>query len=600
VLLAGAVVGCAESPPNPAAENAAKTWRAETDSGEAALRRNELFEAEKCFEAAVGEAENFGPDDPRLARLGDARRELGKYEEAEILLRRTLVLDGKRLGANGLQYTRDSLDLPRGCGLTGKHGEADALYVGAQAIVARKFAPHDRLAGIRLFGLTARRSVLSVAGSIGRIGRRSERNFVNVTVEQLAPCKKLVRVEIEPAKVEEVFDEIIKEYQREARLPGFRPGKAPKEMIAKRFETEIQDEVKRKLITDAYRKAMAEQKITVVVTPDIEEIQFARGQPMQFAATVETAPEFQLPEYRGLPARRETGGVTAEDVERALGMMRERQATFLTVEREVKKGDIAVVNYSATCEGKPLTDFAPTARGLTEKKAFWIETEKDSFLPGFSAQLAGAKAGGKRSVNIDFPADFMAEVKEKVLPEMDQKFAESWGAKDLEALREGVRSDLQNEWNQTQSRKMRQQVTHALLQTIQCELPETMVTEETRSVVYNIVSENQQRGISKEALDAQKDSIYAGASQVAKERVKAQFVFQKIAEKEGVRVEQMEIAGRLQAMAAEYNMTVDKLFKELEKNNRLGDVHTQIRDDKVINLLVQYAKIEDVPAAAKA
>jgi len=434
---------------------------------------------------------------------------------------------------------------------------------------------------------------------------------VNVTVEILAPCKKLMRVEVEPEKVEESFQEVTRDYQREVRLPGFRPGKAPKDMVAKRFEKEIQEEAKRKLISDAYRKAVAEQKITPVLAPDVEEIQFARGQALQFAVTVETAPDIQLPEYKGLPAHREMGGATPQDIERALQLFRERQAAYLPVPREVRKGDIAVVNYTGTCDGKPLTDIAPTARGLTEKKAFWIETEKDSFLPGFGPQLLGAKAGEKRAVNIDFPPDFMipllagkkavyevevVEVKEKVLPEVNQKFAESWGAKDLDTLREGVRSDLQNEWNQTQSRKMRQQVTQALLQGVQCDLPETLVTEETRAIVYGIVSDNQQRGIPKEVLDAEKDKIYATANAAAKERVKAQFVFRKIAEKEGVRVEQLEIANRLQALATENKMPVDKLYKELEKNHRLEDLHRQILHDKVVDLLVQYAKIEDVPA----
>jgi trigger factor len=423
-----------------------------------------------------------------------------------------------------------------------------------------------------------------------------------------------MRVEVEPEKVEETFQEITRDFQREARMPGFRPGKAPKEMIAKRFETEIQEEAKRKLISDSYRKAVAEQKITPVLVPDVEEIQFARGQALQFAATVETAPEIQLPEYKGLPVRRETGGASPEDIERALQMFRERQATYLTVTREVAKGDIAVVNYTGTCEGKPLTDIAPTARGLTEKKAFWIETEKDSFLPGFSQQLLGARAGEKRTVNVDFAADFMipllagkkgvyevevVEVKEKVLPAVDQKFAESWGAKDLETLREGVRSDLQNEWNQTQNRKMRQQVIQALLQAVQCDLPETLVTEETREIVYNIVSDNQQRGVPKEVLDAEKEKIYTMANATARERVKAQFVFRKIADKEGVRVEQLEIAGRLQALATEHKMPVDKLYKELEKNHRLENLYRQILHDKVVDLLVQFAKIEDVPAPAR-
>jgi trigger factor len=195
----------------------------------------------------------------------------------------------------------------------------------------------------------------------------------------------------------------------------------------------------------------------------------------------------------------------------------------------------------------------------------------------------------------------LVEVKEKILPELDQKFAESWGAKDLAALREGVRADLQNEWNQTQNRKIRQQVTQALLRSVECDLPEVVVTGETRNLVYNIVSDNQQRGVSKEALDAEKDNIYATANNAARERVKAMFVFQKIAEKEGIRVDQRDILARLQTLAAENKTPVEKLFQELEKNHRLEEVvHRPILHDKVVDLLVQYAKIEDVLAPAKA
>jgi trigger factor len=438
---------------------------------------------------------------------------------------------------------------------------------------------------------------------------------VNVTVENLAPCKKLLRVEVEPEKIEAAFEEVARRFQREAKFPGFRPGKAPKEMVIKRFESDIQDEVKRKLITDSFRAACAEQKIKPVVAPDIEEVQFTRGQPLHFVATMETAPEFNLPEYKGLHAQREVGGATPKDIDEALRLFQEKQKTFLTVDRPLQRGDVAVVNYAGACEGKPITDIAPTAKGLTENKAFWIETEKDSFLPGFSGQLLGAKSGEKRTVTIDFAADFMlpalagkkgvyevevVEVKEKVLPEMNQKFAESWGAKDMEALREGVRADLQNEWNQTQNRKIRQQVADALLRSVQCELPESVVTAETREIVYSIVSDNQQRGVPKAALDAEKDNIYATAHNVARERVKAMFVFQKIAENEGIRVEKTDVVARLQALAVEHKMPVDKLYQELEKNGRMEQVvHLPILHDKVINLLVQYAKIEDVLAAPK-
>jgi trigger factor len=436
---------------------------------------------------------------------------------------------------------------------------------------------------------------------------------VNVTVEKLGPCKRLLRVEVGPEQVEETFKEITGEFQREARLPGFRAGKAPKDMVAKRFETEIQAEVKRKLISDSYKKAVFEQKLTVVGRPDLEEIQFSRGQPLQFAANLETAPEFELPEYKGLPASREAASVTSQDIERAIHTLAHQQTKFETVARELKNGDVAVVNYTGTCEGKPVTETVPTARGLTEQKGFWINVDGTSFIPGFGTQLAGMKAGDKRQITVDFPADFavpqlsgkkgaydveLVEAKEKRVPAIDEEFAKSYGAENLEKLREGIRADLQRELNLKQSRLIRQQVTHNLLDKVQCELPESLVEEETRHIVYGIVNENQERGIPKEAIDAEKEQIYATANATAKQRVKATFIFQKIAEKEGVRIEQLEIARRLQDIATQHKVPLEKLVKDFEKSGRIADIYNQLLTEKVIDLLVQFARIQDVSITA--
>jgi trigger factor len=143
-------------------------------------------------------------------------------------------------------------------------------------------------------------------------------------------------------------------------------------------------------------------------------------------------------------------------------------------------------------------------------------------------------------------------------------------------------------------------VVESLLKQIQCDLPESLVHDETRSVVFNIVSENQRRGVPKDVMDAQKEQIYASANATAKDRVKASFIFQKIAEKEGVRVSQAEIANRLQLMAAQYKMPAEKLVKELEKRDGLGEVYQQILSEKVVDLLVLNAKIEDITVVPQA
>jgi trigger factor len=433
---------------------------------------------------------------------------------------------------------------------------------------------------------------------------------VNVTVENLAPCKKLVRVEVEAAKVDETFESVTGEFRKEANLPGFRPGKAPREMVLRKYDKDIQDEVRRKLISEAYRKAVEEQKLDVLGQPDIEEIQFSRGQPLQFAATVETAPEFELPEYKGLVAKREARVVTDEDVDKALTVLREQRTDFKLVDRPVQSGDIAVVNYTGTCEGKPITDLAPTAKGLTEKKNFWVEVTANSFIPGFADQLLGAKAGDQRTVNVDFPAEFVTpqlagkkgvyavevvEVKEKMLPALDDELAKAYGAESLEKLRAGVRRDLENELNHKQDKTIRNQLVRTLLDRVNFELPASAVAQETRNVVYDIVQENAKRGISRAVIEQQKEQIYTAATHGAKERVKVAFLLQKIAEKEDIKVSQEEIAQRVQFMASLYQIPADKFLKDLQKRNGLIEVYDQVMNEKVMDLLQQNAKIEDVP-----
>lgn len=447
-----------------------------------------------------------------------------------------------------------------------------------------------------------------------RIRRYCERFFVNVTVENLAPCKKLLRVEVDTAAVEEVFKSITKDFRKQAALPGFRPGKAPEPLVVKKYENEIAEEAKRKLIGDSYRKAVEDQKLDVLGYPDIEEIQFGRGQALQFAATVETAPDFQLPDYKGLPAKREARTVTEEDVERALNLLREQRVDYSTAARGAQPGDVAVVNYTGTCDGKPLTEIAPTAKGLTEQKGFWVEMKPDSFIPGFADQLQGIQAGEKRTVTVTFPADFVqkelsgrqgvylvevVEVKEKVLPVLDDAFAKTLGAESLEKLRAGVRTDLENELKSKLSRDVRTQVVKGLMSRVNFELPESAVAQETKQVVYGIVQENAKRGVSRETIEKEKDMIYSAAANQGKENVKLQFLIQKIAEKEDIKVSQEEILRRVQTLATVYEIPAEKFVKDLQKRNGFIEIYDQLAREKVFDFLEANAQIEEVPVAAK-
>lgn len=421
-----------------------------------------------------------------------------------------------------------------------------------------------------------------------------------------------MRVELDATAVNTAFDAVTKDYQKQAALPGFRPGKAPLPMVVKKYDAEIKDEAKRKLIGDAYRKAIDEQKLQVVGYPDIEEVQFGRGQSLQFTATIETAPDFQLPEYKGLPATLETKSVTDADVERALDLLRGQHANYNTVARPLASGDIAVVNYTGTCEGKVITELAPTAKGLTEQKNFWVETTEGKFIPDFAEQLIGASASDKRTVNVDFPADFvtkelqgkkgvyeveLVEVKEKSLPTLDDELAKKFGAENLDALKVGVRADLENELKYSRSKNLRGQLVRALLGKVNFDLPESAVANETRNVVYDLVRQNTQRGIARELIENQKDEIYAMAAGNAKERVKLAFVVGRIAEQEKIQASQEDVIKRAQQLAMMYQTPFEQFIKDLQKRNGVNELYEQVLHEKVLELLEKNAIItESAPA----
>jgi len=454
----------------------------------------------------------------------------------------------------------------------------------------------------------------SLSGEITRtsitFSEKRKGSLVNVTVENLAPCKKLVRVEVDAQKVDETFDTVSRNYQKEANLPGFRPGKAPLPMVLRKYEKDILDETKRKLISDSYKKAVDEQSFEVLGYPDIEEVQFSRGQPLLFTATVETVPDFELPQYKGLAAKAETRSVTEEDVQRAVDLLREQHVAYNKVERAAQLGDLAVVNYAGSCEGKPITEIAPTAKGLTEQKNFWVEIGGTSFIPGFGEQLVGAVAGDKRTVQVNFPADFVTpqlagklgiyetevvEVKEKVLPPADESLAKLFGAESLEKLREGVKRDLQNELEYKRNRSVRNQLMRTLLDAVTFELPETSVAQETRNVVYEIVNENTKRGVPRNAIEENKDQIFNAASSGAKERLKSNFLLRKIAEKEDIKVTQEEMLQRISTLAVMYKIPAEQFLKDLQKRNGLIQIFDQVMNEKVLDLLQKEAKIEEVP-----
>ncbi len=431
---------------------------------------------------------------------------------------------------------------------------------------------------------------------------------MNVTVETLAPCKKLIRVDYPVEEVGESFDKVTREFQKYANLPGFRPGKAPKHLVIRSFKERIEQEVKRELVGSGYRDAIKDNDLHVVGEPDFEEIQFSKDTPFQFAVTVETAPEFELPEYKGLKVTRQTKEVTDADIEQAINVLREKRATFEDVDREIQDDDLAVVNYEGTCDEKPITETAPSAARLEKAEGFWLKIASDQFIPGFTDQLKGAKAGDKRQVSVDFPADFavtelagktgqfdveVTQVKIQNLPDLDDEFSKQYGADDVDALRQGVANDLEAELKSNINRDLRNQLIDRLMSQVTCDLPESVVEQETKNVVYNIVRENRNRGVAKEVIDEKKDEIYNMAASSAQDRIKSAFIMGRIAAEEKITATNEEINYRIIELAQMYEIKPEKMAKQLKERDGISEIQEQIITAKVLDFLELHAEIED-------
>jgi len=431
-----------------------------------------------------------------------------------------------------------------------------------------------------------------------------------VTIEDAAPCRKKLRVEIAAERVAGTRAEIVQEFRKAASIPGFRPGKAPEPMVEKRYAGEIDTELRKRLIPESYREVLHEQHLHAVGYPQIENVEYKPGLPLVYSVTIDTAPEFALPDYKGIPVKKMAITVAPEDVDKALDTLRDQQADFVAVEgRAVRSGDFAVVNYTGIVDGKPIGELVAEAKGLGENKGFWLLISSESFLPGFCDQLIGAAAGEKRQVFVDFPKDFpqpplagkkatffvdVVALKEKKLPELNDEFAKKLGAKDLAQLKEDVLHDLESNVEQRLDSDLRRQVIEYLLARVECELPESLVQAETRSIVYDVVRENSLRGATKEQLETKKNEIFGFATQSAKDRLRTSFILDAIATAEKIKVEKAEVDERVARLAQRSRTTPARLKVQLSEKGGLDEIEEQILVSKTLDFLVDNAKVEAV------
>jgi trigger factor len=444
---------------------------------------------------------------------------------------------------------------------------------------------------------------------------------VNLKVEllDLAPCKKQLRFELPAEDVDAAFADTTKQFQKQANLPGFRKGKAPLDRVRRQFGKDIETRVRERLLNDSYRQGIEDNQLKPILDPEVEEINFKQGEALTFIATMETAPDFELPEYKGLSAQQPKLEVTDRHIENALNHLRDGRAEYRDQDRAVQDDDQVKVSFTGTIDGQPLTEFAPTARGMTEQSNMPLhvhaDAEHDHFIPGFTRQLIGAKKGDALTVEVTFPDEFPAQpklqglsatyqvtisqIKEKVLPDLNDEFAKSWEAESLEKLREGVRDDLEANQKGEANRLVKVQVQSAFAKELSFAVPETFQQQELRNAVNNIVRSRRAAGESEEGIEQAKDQITAEANAAAIDNLRWFFAHKRIAENEKLEVSRDEILGVITIQAQQMNKDPKAHIKELTENNQIGYIQNRILEEKVIDLMAEHATITEIDPPAE-
>jgi trigger factor len=436
---------------------------------------------------------------------------------------------------------------------------------------------------------------------------------MNVEVENLPNCIASLHIELPPDFVTKEWNEVAKGFRQVARIPGFRPGKAPQNVVEAKFRKEIQEELTKKLVSETTREAIREKGLKVLSISDVQAVEFTAEKSLRFTANLITAPEFELPEYKGIPVKVPSEGVTDQELEQGLQTLRERHATFSDVGgRALEMNDFAVIDYSATLDGRPLLEVEPKAPKMLGGGAdFWIKLDENTFLKGFSDQLVGMQSGETREFDLRVPdvypvAELVARVlsfkvtlkgiKSMQLPELTDEFAGQVAqGLTLAALRETLKEQLVIEKAGRLQAVKQNQIVNYLASHVECELPQSYVKDETRRIMSEIVQHNQMRGISEDVLRENQKDIISAASRNARDRLKANFILTRIAEKEGIEVKPQELRERVQALANQYRVKFEKMMADLEEKRALGQVREEVLIGKVLDFLTSNANVEIVP-----
>ena len=420
-----------------------------------------------------------------------------------------------------------------------------------------------------------------------------------------ATCRRELELEIPAEDVTKATERVAKEIARVARVPGFRPGKAPVALIKRRFAEDIKGEVLQSLVPEKVEKAVAEQKLNPVSQPQVDKLDFNEGQPLKFRAVFDVLPDFELGSYKGLEIEMPAMDITDEDVNKALEETRERAAAFAPAEgRPVENGDFAQLKLIGTPEdgGEPL-----------QADSVLCHIGAEETMEPFNANLRGANVGDHKNFDVEYPADYpdaklagktyhyaveVLGIKTKKLPELNDDFAKDVSdAATLDELKKKVSDGLEHQRAHRQKELQHEKILAEIVKLHDIPVPESLVERQMDVRLERVVRSLAAQGVDPRAVNVDWVALRRRQQERATEDVKAELIIDRIATAENIDVTDADLQRELEHMAGHGGESADAIRARLTKQGTLDRMKAKLRSDKTLDWLAQNSRIRTVAAA---
>jgi trigger factor len=427
-----------------------------------------------------------------------------------------------------------------------------------------------------------------------------------VDIKDIGPCKKHIKVTVERADIDENLNKKFKELMGESWIPGFRPGKAPRQIVTRKYSKEVNDQVKGEILLASLEQLAEEFDVAPLSPPDLNPngLNIPEKGDFVYEFDVEVRPHFDLPEYKALKLKRPTRTFTDADVEEEKNRVLANDGQLVPKDGAAAKGDYVIVDMTTTFANAKVGEAKEITLRVDDSLSF-----KDGVASKFGEQMVGAKAGDKRNVDISMTdavsdprlkgqtvqATFeVKDVKSLRLPELDEQYLEKYSCKNAEQFNETLRVVLQRRLEYAQRQSIREQVLGLVTASATWELPQDLLQRQARKTLARRVMEMREAGVSEEEIKARERMLQRDVLSSTAQALKEHFVLQKIAEAEKIEIDQEDIDMEIERIADVYGESPRRIRAQFERDDLMETLAAQLIERKALDLILASAQYEDV------